>query len=515
MDERQITDRPEGGIAQPGITTQPAATAGASTAARSDVAAPPRRKWRWWMPIAIVVLMGGAAVFFRFTSLFIEPIRNFAFWSACVAAVVLLAVWYAFFTGLPRRTKLILGGVGLVALAFVPAFVRVRGTWGDMSLQLVWVWDGAPDRALPKLPGDALQTGRDATVRPGDYPQFLGPERNATVQGVYLDADWSAHPPRQVWRLEGRDGVGAGWSSFAVAGDLVVTQEQRGDDELVVARDRGTGQVVWAHGNNVRFGQWQGGDGPRATPTIADGKVFAHGATGILDCLDASTGKLLWTHDTLRKSDEKNLEWGVSASPLVVDPPGLVVISLGSGGPNGTLAAYDAVSGERLWAGGTDKASYSSPMLATSCGRRLVVSVNDKTVTGHDPADGTVLWEYRWRSSPAKASEPVQLPGDRLLLTTDYQVPAVLLQLKRDGDRWTAEEVWSADHLATNFSTAVVRDHYAYGLNDGALACIDLDNDGEQVWYKPLRSATGSATARCCWWRTCCSCRPRPGRWRW
>ena len=430
MDERQITDRPEGGGPEPEITTRPAATAETSPDARLDVAAPPRRKWRWWMPAAILVLMGGAAVFFRFTSLFIEPIRNFAFQSACAAAVVLLAVWYAFFTGLPRRTKLILGGVGLLALALVLAVVRVRGSWGDMSLQIVFVWDEAPDRALPRLPGDALKAGRDATVRLGDFPQFLGPGRNATVHDSFLDADWAAHPPRQVWRREGRDGLGAGWSSFAVAGDLAITQEQRGDDELVVARDRGTGEVVWAHGNNVRFGQWQGGDGPRATPTVAGGKVFAHGATGILDCLDASTGKLLWTHNTLKESVENNLTWGVSASPLVVEPLGLVVVSLGSGGANGTLAAYAVTDGERKWVSGSDAASYASPMLATLCGRQIIASVNDKTVTGHDPADGKQVWEYRWQSSPAKASEPVQLPGDRLLLTTDYNVPAVLLQAK-------------------------------------------------------------------------------------
>ena len=270
-----------------------------------------------------------------------------------------------------------------------------------------------------------------------------------------------------------------------MAGDLAVSQEQRGDQELVVARDRGTGEVVWAHGNTVRFSQWQGGDGPRATPTIAGGKVFAHGATGILDCLDASTGKPIWSRDTLKESAESNLNWGVSASPLVVESLGLVVTSLGSGGAGGTLAAYDVDSGERKWVGGSDAASYSSPMLATLSGKSQIVNLNDKTVTSHDPADGKVLWEYRWRSSPAKASQPVVWTGDRLLLTTDYGVPAVLLQVKRDGDHWSDEEVWTANHLATNFSTAVVRDHFAYGLNDGNLTCIDLDRDGQEVWQGP------------------------------
>ena len=485
MDEHQITDRVEGGRPEPRITTQPADTAGMNPAARP--AAPRPRKWRWWLAALILLVFGGAAVFFRLTSLFIEPIRNFAFQAACAATVLLLAIWYAFFTGLPWRTRFILGGLGFLALAVVFAIVRVRGSYGDMSFQFVFVWQASPDAALPRLPDSTLQTGRDATVRPGDFPQFLGPERDATVHGVFLDADWAAHPPRQVWRQK----VGAGWSSFAVAGDLVISQEQRGDEELVVARDRGTSDVVWAHGNPVRFSQWQGGDGPRATPTIAAGKVFAHGATGILDCFDASTGKPLWSHDTLQDSGEGNLQWGVSASPLVIEDLGLVVISLGSGGAGGSLAAYDMVSGDRKWVGGTDKASYASPALAMLGGMRQIVMVNDQTVTAHDPTDGKVLWEYRWRPSAAKASQPVVLPGDRLLLTTDYNVPAVLLQPKREGDRWTIQEVWTANHLATNFSTAVVRDHYAYGLNDGALTCIDLDNDGEQVWQAPRSDRFG------------------------
>lgn len=473
MDENQITNRPERARPETGFTDGPP---------ESGVSTPPtpRRQMRWWMPVAVLVLMGGAIAFFLLTDHFDQATRSLAVKAACLALVVLLFLWYVFFTGLRWRTKLLLGGLGFVlAAAFLVGF-RVDGATGDMGFRFVWRWAPPRDATLPQLAPSALSVGRDVTINASDFPQFLGPNRDAVIRRIIYPDDWSSHPPRQVWRQP----IGAGWGAFAVAGDLAITQEQRGDEELTVARDRKTGEPVWSHGNTVRFidNTRMGGDGPRATPTIAGGKVFAHGATGILDCLDGATGKLLWTHDTLKESAEGNIQWGVSASPLVIDDLGLVVITLGSGGPGGAVAAYEVNSGERKWVAGTDKASYASPMLATLSGKRQVVVIGDQWVTGHDPAEGTVLWQYDWGSVPAKASQPPVLNGDSLLLTGGYGLKGVLLRVKHDGPSWTTEEVWTTGHMRTKFTTPVVLDHYAYGLNDGVLTCIDLDNEGSLVW---------------------------------
>ncbi len=474
MDENQITDRPERARPETGIA--------AGVPASPAPAAPPRRrKMRWWMPVAVVVLLGGAVGFFWWPAadLFDQATRTLAIKAACLAIVLLLALWYIFFTGLWWRTRLLLSGIGLLLIVGFFAALRFSGATGDMGFRYTWRWQAPPDAALAGQSDDiVLQRPLAVTVRPGDFPQFLGPNRDAVVHGVHLDRDWAAHPPREVWRKP----VGAGWSAFAVAGPLAVTQEQRGGREMVVARDRETGDVLWQHGNADRFSELMGGDGPRATPTIAGGKVFALGATGVLDCLDASTGKLRWTRDTLRESGEQNLEWGKSCSPLVIDDLGLVVVSLGGGGPGGSLAAYDVNSGERKWVAGSDRASYASPMLTTLSGGRQVVMVNGKTVTGHDPAEGTVLWQYDWGTAPAKASQPPVLNGNNLLLTGGYGLKGVLLQVKREGSSWTTEEMWTTGHMKTKFTTPVVRDHYAYGLDDGVLTCIDLDDDGNRVW---------------------------------
>jgi outer membrane protein assembly factor BamB len=479
MNERHITDRIEGGKGETGITDRPPDH---GPYALAPIAVRRRGAVGWGIAVVFLVVpllaLGGAIYYFQYIKTDDYAISSFASQAAYVAIALVTAGWLIFFTGLRWRTRFLLAGIGVLVLVGLGAAFRMDGATGDMGFRFVPRWQNQPDMALPNLSNSVAAAPRDVTIHPGDFPQFLGPDRDAIVHGVELERDWTAHPPREVWRQP----VGAGWSAFAVAGDLAITQEQRGAEELVVARDRKTGEPVWSHGNGARFSEIMGGDGPRATPTITDGKVYALGATGVLDCLEGSTGKLIWSHDTLKESGESNLQWGKSCSPLVIGDLGLVVVSLGAGGRGGSLAAYDVKTGERKWTGGDAKASYASPLLTTLAGWRQIVMVNEASVSGHDLADGKVLWEYQWKFGAAKASQPPVLPGDRLLLTAGYDVPGVLLQVKRDGDKWTTEEVWTTNHMRTKFTTPVVRDHYAYGLDDGALTCIDLDDGGKQVW---------------------------------
>src|SRR5262249_31925777 len=154
-----------------------------------------------------------------------------------------------------------------------------------------------------------------------------------------------------------------------------------------------TGKCRWVHQDHVRFSEKLGGDGPRATPTVADGMVYCIGATGLLHCLDGATGKPLWTKDTLAEANQPNLEWAQSCSPLVFDH--FVVVTLGNSADR-PLAAFDRKTGELVWRAGNDKPSYATPVLTTLAGRRQIVVVNAHNVAGHDPADGHVLWTYDW-----------------------------------------------------------------------------------------------------------------------
>ena len=289
------------------------------------------------------------------------------------------------------------------------------------------------------------------------------------VRGLNLETDWAAHKPAELWRRK----VGLGWSSFAIAGPRAITLEQRGEKELAVCYELTTGNVLWTHANQVRFRESMGGDGPRSTPTIAEGRVYSEGATGILDCLDLAAGKLIWSRDTLKENSAPNLTWGKSCSPLLVDD--LVVVTGGASDAGPALLAYKRADGATAWRAGAGKASYVTPMLVTLAGRRQILAVNGATVTGHDPGDGRVLWNYTWMNdSFPKCAQPLVLDGDRVFLSADYGFGCVMLHLSADASGTLAvTEVWKARTLKSQLSNMIARDGCLYGLDDGGLTCID------------------------------------------
>jgi outer membrane protein assembly factor BamB len=172
--------------------------------------------------------------------------------------------------------------------------------------------------------------------------------------------------------------------------------------------------------------------------------------------------------------------WGKSDSPLIVDD--LVVVTLGDSA-DAPLAAYDRTTGRPVWRAGHDKPSYASPVLATLAGRRQVLAVNAESVSGHDPADGRLLWEYAWPGKMAKCSQPVVLDGDRVFISAGYGLGCAMLQITAIANgRFTATEVWhNRRALRTRFTNIVTRDGFAYGLDEGRLACVELAT-GTQRW---------------------------------
>jgi outer membrane protein assembly factor BamB len=459
---------------------------------------------RWWP--AIVTLVAGIAGFvWVWTSDGDRTGQERVYLSMAVVlgVLILLGLWLTLFSALPRRTRVRALVIILAVFALAAGTVRVRGVTGDLIPIFEWRWTARPAERLDALPpasevpssapsappptapvpstpapsssAAAPDRPRPAIVPERDYPQFLGPDRNGIVPPIALATDWTTSPPTLLWRRR----VGAGWSGFAVASGLAVTQEQRGAREMVVAYDVADGSPRWSHGDDARYDTTVAGEGPRATPTIDRGRVFTLGATGILTALDLASGKRIWRRDIGADNDSPVPDWGRSSSPLVVDD--LVIVSAGSRDGR-ALVAYNRDSGEPVWRAGSDVASYSSPQLVTLAGVRQIVMMHHTMVYGHDPSTGRVLWEHAWPRVQPSVSQPVALPGDRVLFSAGYGIGSRLLQIASDGaGGLRASLVWESPRMKAKFTNLVFHDGFVYGLDDGVLVCLDPAT-GERRW---------------------------------
>jgi outer membrane protein assembly factor BamB len=314
-----------------------------------------------------------------------------------------------------------------------------------------------------------------------EWPGFRGPQRDGVVHGVRIETDWSKSPPIELWHRA----VGPGWSSFAVHGNRVYTQEQLGEDEIVSCYDLDTGQPVWRHRDATRFWEANAGAGPRATPTLDSGRVYTFGATGILNALDARDGSVVWSRNAAADTKKEVPYWGFAGSPLVVGDTVIVAAS-------GALAAYDIATGEPRWFGPAEGAGYSSPHLATLDGVDQILLLNGAGAISVSPSDGTLLWKHDW-SGDGIVQPAVTEDGDVLIGTGSGMGGEVGMRrvavargpggfsAERGTGGWTVEERWTTVGLKPYFNDFVVHQGHAYGFDGGILACVDLE-DGARKW---------------------------------
>jgi outer membrane protein assembly factor BamB len=272
-----------------------------------------------------------------------------------------------------------------------------------------------------------------------------------------------------------RRAIGPGWSSFAVSGNLLYTQEQRGGDEVVSCYRMTTGEPVWRHRDATRFWESNAGAGPRGTPTLSNGRVYTFGGTGILNVLDAVSGAVVWSRNAASDVHAKAPMWGFSSSPLVVGD--VVIVAAG-----GKLAAFDIATGQPRWTGGGGGLSYSSPHLATIDGVEQVVFMSGPGTTSVAPATGKVLWEYAWPGG-AIVQPAVTDDGDVLVNTISMNGGIGLrrISIAHTSGGWTASERWTSIGLKPYFNDFVVHAGHAYGFDGSILSCIDLQ-DGTRKW---------------------------------
>jgi outer membrane protein assembly factor BamB len=305
-----------------------------------------------------------------------------------------------------------------------------------------------------------------------EWPGFRGPKRDAVVPSVRLNTDWNTSPPKELWHRR----IGPGWSSFAVHGDLLYTQEQRGAEEIVACYRVSTGAPVWRHKDAARFYESNGGPGPRATPTLANGRVYAFGATGILNALEATTGARIWSRSVATDTDTAVPMWGFTSSPIIVDD--LVIVAASS-----KLAAYEHTTGKPRWSNPGRQGSYSSPHLATIDGVVQVLFISGSGAVSVAPATGAVLWEHAWGEGTTVVQPALTPDGDILINAISMMGGLGLRRLHpaRDGNSWKVEERWTSNGLKPYFNDFVVHQGHAYGFDGNILSSINL-TDGKRNW---------------------------------
>ena len=304
----------------------------------------------------------------------------------------------------------------------------------------------------------------------GDWPQWRGPNRDGISKETGLLKQWPADGPPLAWKTKG---AGRGYSSLAVVNGRLFTMGLRGDSEFVIAFDVATGKEAWATRHGGAFHNDRG-DGPRGTPTVDGESLYALGGNGDLSCLDARTGRVVWTMNVLQKFGGSNPNWGISESPLVVGEKVLV----NAGGPGASIVALNKKDGSLIWKSQSDPAGYSSGIPVQIGNTTQVVFFTHERALGLDLKDGKLMWEYpRVANDVANVATPV-VRGNRVFISSDYGTGAGLVEIKADGK---AQEVYFTKDMRNHHSSSILIGDHLYGFSSGILTAMRFDT-GEVAW---------------------------------
>jgi outer membrane protein assembly factor BamB len=317
-------------------------------------------------------------------------------------------------------------------------------------------------------PAPTVATHQPLAPSPPPYwTDFRGPDRDGHYRERPILTTWPADGLTPLWKQP----IGAGYASFVVARGRAFTIEQRGAQEVVAAYDMATGRELWTTAWTAAFHEMMGGDGPRATPSWADGRVYALGALGELRSLEDATGRTVWRTNILSDAGAANLQWGMAAAPLIVDNT-VVVLPGGRGGQS--VVAYDRATGKRAWSALDDQAAYSSPMLVTIAGVRQILVFTASRLVGIAPEGGQVLWEYPWKTNyDVNAAQPLLIGDNRIFISSGYGAGAAVIELTGSAAGFSVREVWRNIRMKNQFTSSVLHEGFIYGLDEAILACLD------------------------------------------
>ena len=308
-----------------------------------------------------------------------------------------------------------------------------------------------------------------------DWPQYLGPNRNAIYPDKALTKTWPDDGPKVVWR---KKDIGEGLCGLVVSGEKAILFHEIARQDVIECLNAKTGRSIWSNQYPTSFSDSLGsGGGPRATPAIIENKVYTMGAQGMVVCTDMTSGKTIWQVDAQKKFRAPNGFFGMACSPLIEGN----ALLLNIGGENGMgIVALNKINGKLLWKTLDDEASYSSPVMATLQGKRRAVFFTRSGLAVINPIDGNIDYQQHWRSrihASVNAAAPLVV-ADQIFITSSYNTGALVI--KSTKERY--KKIWSNDtSLSSQYASVMHKDGFLYGTHGRAdipptpaLRCIEL-----------------------------------------
>jgi outer membrane protein assembly factor BamB len=310
-----------------------------------------------------------------------------------------------------------------------------------------------------------------------DWPQWRGPNRDAKAAGFDAPQAWPKELA-QKWKVT----VGEGVATPSLAGDKLYVFSRQEGQEILRCLDAASGKELWqdkydalgANGPAASF------SGPRSSPTVADGKVVTLGLRGVLSCLDAASGKLLWRKDDFAGALPK---FFTSSSPLVAD--GLCIAELGGDG-NGGIVAYDLGTGAEKWRWTGDAPAYASPVLMTVDGAKLLVAQTESKMLALGVADGKLQWESPFVVEGRGYNAATPIVDGQTIIYTGSNRGITAVRLEKEGDGFAAKPLWKNADISVQFNSPLMKDKFIYGISGrNELFCLNAV-DGQTVWTAPI-----------------------------
>ncbi len=322
-----------------------------------------------------------------------------------------------------------------------------------------------------------------------DWPQFRGINRDGKVTGFKAPQAWPKELTQQ-WKIN----VGFGDATPVLVGKKLYLSTRQGTDEVVLCLDATTGKELWKNVYPVPAVTGPSASqhpGPRSTPAVASGKVVTFGVTGILSCLDAANGKLLW-----RKENPTNAipSFYTGMSPIITD--GMCIIHAGKK-DDGQVIAYDLTTGNEKWKWAGDGPAYSSPSVMTADGKKLLIVITEKNIMALGLTDGKLLWQIA--APPQQRFYNCVSPfiDGQTIVYSGQGLGSKALKVEKQGDQFTTKELWTNAEVGAKWNTTILKDGFLYGFTDQKrIYCLNYST-GQTAWMDNTVNSDFSTIVDC------------------